>query len=61
MGLNTPQKSKIMKVQIGYKNWTGRYSTHVRQFNDNTHLTNWLKVMNRDHSTKKIISVEVLK
>jgi hypothetical protein len=49
-----------MKVRIDTKNWLGNYGSRVKEFENQRHLDNYLAKANKDHSTSKIIGVEIL-
>ena len=50
-----------MTVQIDTKNWRGNYNSKIKEFNNYTHLNNYLNKCNRDETTSKIIGVTILK
>ena len=49
-----------MIVRIDKRNWTGRYTSTVRHFQNDRHLDNYLAYMAKREATTKVIGVEVL-
>ena len=49
-----------MRVRIDIKNWMGNYDSKIKTFNDEGHLSNYLRFMRNHEIYFKIIGVEVL-
>ena len=52
--------STRMLVRIDTKNWRGNYNSRVVRFNNEQHLSNYLRVCYRDEATSKVIGHEIL-
>ena len=49
-----------MLVRIDTKNWRGNYNSRLVRFNNEQHLSNYLRVCYRDEATSKVIGHEIL-
>lgn len=58
--MNMKKRRLTMKVRLDVKNWLGNYSSSVREFHNERHLSNYLNKANKDHRFFKIIGVEVI-
>ena len=48
-----------MKARIDTKNWNGNYKSNIVEFNDENHLSNYVKKINKS-STTKLIGIEII-